>query len=209
MRTADDLRRVARRAGLSIVGIERVPAAGGGTTLSARMRFRDPWAAARLLKALADEDAADPVVRAWALDILRAAVATTRPSNDGPTLPARAMRAFNRSAHRSVQHAIRFVREPRETFQSARVTMQSGAGDCDDHARLLHALAKSIGGHSRLVFFATQGQPVHVCDELLDPFDSGKGGVWRWAETTVPAAYGEHPRAAFLRLRAAGKLGVR
>ena len=53
MRTAADLRRAARAAGLYIESIERVPVPGapGETTLSARMGAKDddPWAAARLL----------------------------------------------------------------------------------------------------------------------------------------------------------------
>jgi len=207
------LRRAAARAGLQVVGIERVPIAGGGHTLSARMRFTDPWAAARLLTNLSDEDAADPVVRAWSLGILDGAARVNLPANangmSGPVVLPAMVRAFNRSVHGSVQQAIRFVREPRETFQAARVTMKAKAGDCDDHARLVHALAKASGSMARQVFFQRDGQPVHVVEQLYDPDDEGMGGRWRWAETTIPAAYGEHPQAAYLRLKREGRIPAR
>lgn len=206
MRTAADLRRAAANNGLHIVGVERVPVAGGGTALSTRMRFRDPWAAARLLKELSDEDACDPVVRAWALEILKR-VAQNCPANmQGPVVAPSLVRDFNRAVHANVQRQIRFVREPRETFQAARVTMRSLAGDCDDHARLVHSLTKAAGGKSRLVFFAKDGQPVHVVAQTYDPGDVGPMGAWQWAETTIPAAYGEDPHAAFVRLKNAGRI---
>ena len=94
-RTTTDLARVAKRAGLQIVNVERVPVAGGApgeTTLASRMRFEDPWAAARLLDALADEDAGDPVVRAWSLDMLRHAIPARTMS--GPTVEPEDLERF-------------------------------------------------------------------------------------------------------------------
>lgn len=204
MRTAADLRRAARAAGLDIESIERVPVPGapGETTLSARMVAKDddPWAAARLLTLLAEEDAADPVVRAWSLGILAASSALNEiPS--GPVVTPELRESFGRSVQRNVQQQIRFVREPRETFQSARVTMRAKAGDCDDHARLVHALNRAAGARSRLLYFVKDGQPVHVAPQV----HLGSAG-WQWQETTIPARFGEHPRSAFTRLMREGKL---
>lgn len=209
MRTAADLEAiVARVGGIEILSIEQVPVSGGGTRIAARMRFQDPWAAARLLVELADDDASDPIVRAWSLDILRAtAQAIGEPL--GPTLSPALHDAFARAIHDNVQAQIKFIQEPLETFQSADVTMQSGAGDCDDHARLVYALACAGGLNSQLVFFEDEDaeslplvmlggegtQPVHVVAQIQD-----SSGAWQWAETTIAAEYGEEPHEAFARL---------
>lgn len=209
MRTAADLAAVVERVGgIVILSIEEVPVSGGGTRIAARMAFEDPWAAARLLVELADEDASDPVVRAWALDILRATAEAIGESL-GPTLSPALSDAFARAIHDNVQAQIKFIQEPLETFQSAAVTMQSGAGDCDDHARLVYALACAGGLNSQLVFFEDEDsgslpmvmlggdgtQPVHVVAQIQDP-----NGAWQWAETTIAAEYGEEPHDAFERL---------
>ena len=94
-----------------------------------------------------------------------------------------------------MQTYVKFVHEPVETFQSARVTMQTGAGDCDDHARLLYALAVAGNLPAKLVFFEQDDQPVHVVAQLEDA-----DGTWQWAETTIDAAYGEEPHDALARL---------
>jgi hypothetical protein len=193
MRTAADLQEAADAAGLELDGLEDV-AIGGGTEIAARMSFEDPWAAARLLLALSEQDARDPAVRAWALDMLAAAAdASGAPS--GPTLTRALRDATARTIHASVQRAIRFLHEPGETFQSARVTMQTAAGDCDDHARLVFALARAAGVPVELVFFEQDDQPIHVVARMQD-----SNGIWQWAETTIAAGYGEDPHDALERL---------
>lgn len=208
MRTEADLRAAAAAAGLTVDLVERVPVAGGRTALAARMRFSDPWAAARLLYLLSEEDAADPSVRAWSLAILKA-TARQEGLSLGPTITGELRDAFARALHANVQAHVKFLHEPEETFQSAAVTMQTGAGDCDDHARLLYALAGAGGVPAKLVFFEepdTGGglptvvlgpgtQPVHVVAMLQD-----SDSTWRWAETTIDAAYGEEPHEALARL---------
>lgn len=201
MRTAADLVRAARLAGARVEQVERVPMPGypWQSTIAARISFDDPWAAARLLKLLADQDAADPYVRAWALAILRECFDSGECDDRGPGLSPQANNAFVRAVHRNVQAQVRFIREPRETFQSARVTMAALAGDCDDHARLVHALARAGGAYSRLAFLEQDGQPVHVVSLLRDLTVDG-APRYRWAETTIGAAYGEDPRFAYRRL---------
>jgi hypothetical protein len=153
------------------------------------------------LKDRAEEDASDPIVRAYALEILRATAAMLGESRSGPTM-SRALRdALARALWDNVQTFIRFVEEPKETFQAARVTLMLGAGDCDDHALLLFALARAAGVPVQMLFLDEDDQPVHVVDRMAD-----SDGAWQWAETTVGAEYGEEPLAAVRRLRAAGAL---
>jgi len=199
VRTSADLVRAAKRAGLRVASVESVPSldGSGAEVISSRMVFDDPWAAARLLFELAREDAADPVVRGWALQILRA-TADAIGEPPGPTLSPELRDAFAEAIHANVQQQIRFVHEPKETFQSARQTMAAGAGDCDDHARLVYALARAGGLSARLIFLEEEGQPVHVVAKL------GTSTGYRWAETTIPADFGEDPLHALARLQPAG-----
>ncbi len=196
MRSASDLRSAARRAGMTVVSLERVPAPGGtGWTWSARLRFRDPWAAARLLQILSDEDAADPIVVAWALEISAAALEHAGLAA-GPTMTPAMRTVIGEAIVENVQHFVRFIHEPQERFQAAATTMAAGAGDCDDHARLVYALGRAAGLPAKLIFFDEENEPVHVVAQL------GDGIGMRWAETTIPAEFGEHPYAALERVGA-------
>jgi transglutaminase-like putative cysteine protease len=83
--------------------------------------------------------------------------------------------------------ALPYVRESHETYRSPRLTAVAG-GDCDDHARLVRALAGWVGLPARLVFLASSGGVlVHVWTQI---FVDGK---WRHCETIVQAELGEHP----------------
>jgi hypothetical protein len=89
-----------------------------------------------------------------------------------------------------------FVREKRETFQHALLTINRGKGDCDDHARLFAALCHALRIPVEIVGVANaQGKIGHVAARFLD------GNTWVWAETTIDAELGEEPRAAAKRLR--------
>jgi hypothetical protein len=198
MRSASELREAGARAGLVLEELAPLVLPGGQSTLAGRFTFEDPWAAADLLADLSEEDASDPAVRAWALALLRAAALASGYAMGGPAIPPALADAFLRTVHANVQGQIRFVREKRETFQAAPVTMALGAGDCDDHARLVHALVRSVLLPSRLYFYAKDEQPVHVVARV--------GLPRQWAETTIPAEFGEEPFAAYRRLVAAGLL---
>lgn len=182
--------------------IEPVPIAGGGTELAAHMSFFDPWDAASLLIEGADADSADPVVQAWAYEILRQTAAAIGDAG-GPRVSPALRDAAARAIQKSVQQWIRFVQEPKEKFQAARVTMRTREGDCDCQARLVAALAGALGIPWDLVFFegwdpvAGQNVPIHAVTKLQD-----SDGTWQWAETTLAAEYGEEPYAALARLGA-------
>ena len=94
-----------------------------------------------------------------------------------------------------VKAAVRFVREARETFHHTLYTLRRRAGDCDDHARAVVALALAGGEKARVVGVPNAaGSVAHVAPVIL------LNGRWRWAETTIDARFGEDPRAAAKRL---------
>lgn len=175
--------------------------------------FVNPWSAAHMLTHLAEEDGTDPElggpeVSAWASAI----VASCRQSYPASEVAE----CVARTIHHSVQQTIAFVHEKGEQFQSARTTIRTGKGDCDCHARLVYALARAAGlpagmayfdDHKRVQLIAPGdpvppddgSQPVHVV-----PLLPSKGRKLVWAETTIPADFGEEPYSAFARLKAQG-----
>lgn len=202
MRTAADLADAADRAGLTLDWVEEVPIAGGGTELAGHMTFTDPWAAARLLVDLSEQDASDPFVQAWAYEML-GSTADAIGLPQGPTVTPELRDAVAETIQNNVRDQILFVHEPLEKFQSARTTMRTRQGDCDCHARLVFALARALGIPTEIVFFEGWDEteqamvPVHAVTRLQD-----SAGNWQWAETTIPAAYGEEPFAALERVGA-------
>ena len=189
-RSPDNLARAALAAGAVLLSHELVQRRDGSWTLSGRFGFEDPWAAARLLCILAEEDAADPAVQDWSREILDETAAAYGTTPDNPTI----IDAFVEAVHANVQRFIRFAPEEGERFQSADTTMIEGVGDCDCHARLAHALVRSRGASSELRFFDQDGEPTHA----VAAFGTSAGP--QWAETTIAAAFGEHPQAAYKRL---------
>jgi hypothetical protein len=129
----------------------------------------------------------DPRVRHRALEVLARA-----PSNPNGYLERSTQAAW---LHAHVRDTVRYIEDGIEQYQPTMTTLRLG-GDCDDSARALVALAKSVGLQARLV--APPGLN-HALAEIHD------GKAWRLAETTLRAArYGEEPRAALRRLRAEG-----
>lgn len=154
--------------------------AADGEPVRAFVQLEGPWDAPRLLERLAAEDAATlPLVR----ELGRAAAR----ANPSPSARARALHAF-------VRRRVKFERENGEVFRSTAVTLDRGAGDCDDSARALVALAKAAGLRSRFAYLESNGQPVHVYAEIHD------GRAWQPAETTIDARFAEAPLAAARRL---------
>ena len=171
MRTELALRTLAKKRGMRVEWIEMVPIEPGSSelVLTSKLTFEDPWDAARFLLDSAKEDAVEePEVRAWSLAILKHTAAALGEDATGPTISPRLRDAFVRELHRNVQRQIKFLHERKETFQSAGTTMRLGAGDCDDHARLLYALARAANVRAKMVFFERDDQPVHVVVLLRD-----------------------------------------
>lgn len=150
-----------------------------GETPFVRLSCPSGWAAARLLLALAREDAFDVALRGLANRLRRF----------GEDYP--------RAVHAFISSTIRFEREEGEVFQAPMVTITTGVGDCDCHARLAYALLTLGGVPARLAFLHRGGNPLHVVAQAWD------GRAWRWLETTVKGArYAEHP------IEAARRVGV-
>ncbi len=147
----------------------------------------------RLLDLSATSDARyDPEVRAAAVEIVRGARSTS--AGD-----------VARAIHAAVLGRCRYLGEGIETFQKASETWRSGLGDCDDHARLVLALARSVDLRCELgILRRPNGDPRHAVAKLWD------GQAMQWAETTLAARFGEHPIAAKTRLKASerGDIGA-
>lgn len=179
---ADAIRRaVARVSGCSVRTLKVA-----GPNVAGNVVCGDGWGAARLLLALADEDARTRGAKNLAADIRRRA-----PSDE----------AFARAIHAFVLQRVRFARETGEIFQSGAYTLTHGFGDCDDHFRVAYALAVAGGLRAQLGLLhhgddasSDMQGPAHAA-AILCP-----AGECAWAETTVPAFYGEHPIAAARRL---------
>lgn len=88
-----------------------------------------------------------------------------------------------------VKKHIDFRGEYKETLQTPLVTLQMGAGDCDDHSMLICALMKSLGFRTRFNTVAADSddpqQFTHVFAEVMDP----QSGEWRAMDSTVPSSY--------------------
>lgn len=182
---AEALARACKRAGCVVVR-SRAEQTAAGVRNVGRVLCPDGWAAARLLVALASEDAQRPEVRELALELRKIA-----PSDD----------EYAALLHSWVKSHVRFIREHGEVFTGTMYTLAIGAGDCDDHTRVVLALAMAGGLPYRAAFLARPGAtgPAHAVAQLCPGRDC------HWAETTVDAEYGEHPYAAALRLRLTGR----
>ncbi len=145
------------------------------------LECRDGWGAARLLVALGAEDRTAPWARELAAEIRRGA-----PSDA----------AYAQAVLDFVKGHLRFVREApgAEMFQSGPYSLLSGEGDCEDHARLVYALAMAGGLPARFAFLHKGGGPTHAVAQVV------VDGETLWAETTIDARLGEHPIAAGRRL---------
>jgi len=99
-----------------------------------------------------------------------------------------------------VQRRIRYLGDARgiETLQTPLETLQLGAGDCDDKAMLLSALAEIIGYPTRFVAVGMQPDRfshVYVEAKLRDswiPLDATEPHAAGWAPSGVVSRMVEH-----------------
>jgi hypothetical protein len=88
-----------------------------------------------------------------------------------------------------VKQNIDFRGEYKETLQTPVVTLQLGAGDCDDHSQLIAALLKSLGFRTRFCTVAADSEDprqfTHVYAEVQDPGSQ----QWISLDSTVKASY--------------------
>jgi len=133
----------------------------------------------RYLNTLARRDAESPHVRRYAERIQR-----------GAGSPLKQIAAL----HGWVRDRILYTGEQRETFTHPVKVLRYGVGDCDDSARLLVAMLRSLGFRARVELVP----PAHVAAQVR------YRGRWRWLETTIQAQPFEHPMAAARRLGMVG-----
>lgn len=141
----------------------RYPLKAGDAGVARTVRYMYAFVAGR-------EGAANPQIRQKALEI------TSQVRSHDKNGEIRAIFEW-------VKSNIKFRGEYKETLQTPVVTLQVGAGDCDDHSTLLAALLQSIGHKTRFQTVATRGQDFsHVYCEVLTP----RG--WTALDTTVPGS---------------------
>jgi hypothetical protein len=91
------------------------------------------------------------------------------------------------SVLRWVKDHIEFRGEYAETLQTPQVTLDLGAGDCDDHSTLIAAMLESIGFQTRFVTIATgkDEEFSHVYPEVF------MRGLSKWIplDSTVRSSY--------------------
>jgi transglutaminase-like putative cysteine protease len=143
----------------------------------------------RFLANLAEYDAHTPDVRRAAERVV--ALAGARSALDQAA-----------ALHRYVRDRVTFTFEPRETFSPTMRVLELGLGDCDDSARALLALLRSLGHTAGLQTLpcydgSADYEPTHVACVVR----TERG--WQWLEATIAAEPGEHPQLA------ANRLGVR
>lgn len=147
------------------ISLERIPAGAAGTRITVERMLE-------LVRGALQQQS----LRLRALDILRSF------GVDSHTPPAAAKAIFY-----WVRSQIRYVNDPVgiETVQAPRITLQLKAGDCDDHATLVAALAMSIGIPARIVVIGSDPDHFeHVYAEIkID-------GDWLPADTTGPLPFG-------------------
>lgn len=82
-----------------------------------------------------------------------------------------------KSIYEWVKRNVKWERDPHnvEMIQDPLLTLQRGAGDCDDHTVLIGSLLQSIGIPTRIVLISSmrdaQGIYNHVYTEVLIPWD--------------------------------------
>lgn len=185
MHTETQLRRAAHNAGCRVLSIREVETPVG-RVLCARFEGKDNEAAFRLLSEFSLDDVGDPVARTLGLDIRQ---------RFGPDQVRMA-----KALQQWVKDHISYLPEPTETFQAPWYTIRTGVGDCDDHANLVHAIARNAGMKARVVPVRNkEGKITHACTQI------NVEGVWSWTETTIDADFDEPPRAAAARLRTEGR----
>jgi len=195
-----ELRELARECGCTV--LESTTAAGRPRLV---LDCKTNESAICYLGGLARRDAQDPEVLALAAKLARDLRAELGREPSTAELATRVARF--------VRERVSFVREKDERFQPPLYTLELGQGDCDDHARMVAALLTAAGCDARIVGVANaQGNLSHVAAQVRDPRHASG---WPFIETTINAGadyrpdngahYGEHPRAAALRLGAAKK----
>jgi Transglutaminase-like superfamily len=119
------------------------------------------------------EGVGSPIVRATALQAVRG-------SSKGGEIEA---------VYQWVKQNIEFRGEAEETLQTPQVTIQMGAGDCDDHSALMAALLKSLGYEVQIKTVAVASAEPTEFSHVYVIVQDKQSGQWIPLDTTVKQAY--------------------
>lgn len=126
------------------------------------------------LLVLGSEGVGHPLVRVAAIDAARGAVKNV---NEIETVLS------------WMKQHIEFRGEHAETLQSPVVTLQLGAGDCDDHSVLMAAILKSLGYNVQFKTVATQRLAPDQFSHVYVIVKDKRTGQWRALDSTVPGSF--------------------
>lgn len=185
MHSEQEIRQAAERAGCRVLELRRVDTQFGPAWWGKHSCPDNP-ATFKFLLEIAKLDVTDPLARSVALGICG-------------KFGAKNQERIARAVQEWTKKNVRYIKEPKETFQSPTYTIRSRHGDCDDHANLTHAILRNCNIEARIVPLSKGGQVRHAVTQV------SVGGTWHWLETTVDAAFGEEPRAAVRRLKLGGR----
>lgn len=87
-----------------------------------------------------------------------------------------------------VKDNIEFRGENQETIQTPLITLQLGAGDCDDHSTLLAAMFQSLGYQTRFNTVSTGGDEDEFSHVYLEVQEK-RSGQWIPLDTTVRQSF--------------------
>lgn len=148
------------------IKVERLPLAGGDSGIFTTVAHMKRIVAG-------DEGAANPQIRALAEQIIS-------------RVPSRDYAGERNALFNWVKQTLKFRGEYGETLQTPIVTLQLGAGDCDDYSTLLASLLESIGHETQFKVIAINGsrQFSHVYIQVRDKAT----GQWIPLDATVDQA---------------------
>jgi len=88
-----------------------------------------------------------------------------------------------------VKKHIEFRGENAETLQSPVVTLQLGAGDCDDHSTLIAALLRSLGYNVQFKTVATSVSDPTQFSHVYAIVQDKRTAEWKALDSTVPRSF--------------------
>ena len=88
-----------------------------------------------------------------------------------------------------VKKNVEFRGENAETLQSPVVTLQLGAGDCDDHSTLSAALLRSLGYNVRFKTVATSVSDPSQFSHVYVLVQDKRTAEWKALDSTVPRSF--------------------
>lgn len=88
-----------------------------------------------------------------------------------------------------VKKHIEFRGENAETLQSPAVTLELGAGDCDDHSTLIAALLRSLGYNVQFKTVATSVSDPTQFSHVYALVQDKRTAEWKALDSTVPRSF--------------------